>query len=115
MTNLMDVVAKERIADLSREAAAERLAGIAGAARPERDAARAHMESRGWLVRALSTLGMPLEEIRAVLRARDPVVVARYMQLHRERLAEHLADRIRELEALERTLARRSRAALPKR
>jgi N-acyl-L-homoserine lactone synthetase len=111
MTNLTDVVAKERIT----EAAAKRLAGIAEAARPQRDAAHAHTEPRGRLVGALSTLGMPFEEIRAVLRATEPVVVARYMELHRERLAENLADRIRELEALERILARRSRAALPKR
>jgi hypothetical protein len=113
MTYLAEI-AKEPVADLHREAAIERPAGSARAAGPERDTPRPHTRRRGSLGRALSTLGMPLEEIQAVLRANDPAVVARYMELHRERLAEQLAHRVRELEALERILTRRSRVAGPR-
>ena len=49
---------------------------------------------------------MPLKEIRAILRTKDPANVARHMELHRERLTEQLAHRVRELEALERILTR---------
>ena len=114
MTNLTDVVAKVGLADIRRKAATESPQAIAGAARPDRDAQGAFAPNRGSLARALSSYDMPLEEIRAVLRAKDQVVVARYMELHRERLAEQLAHRIKDLEVLERILARRSRAALPK-
>ena len=112
MTNLNGVVAKERIAGLHRVVSAERRA-LRLAASPDRDAPRALRQRRGSLARALSNHEMPLEEIRAVLRAKDPAIVARYMELHRERLAEQLAHRVRELEALERILASRSRIAEP--
>lgn len=115
MTKLTDVVARERTVDLNEEAAAERQVPVAQAWSRRRGARHPHTRPEGSLARALSSHDMPLVEIRAVLRARDPAVVARYMELHRERLAEQLARRIRELEVLERILARRSRAALPKR
>ena len=54
-------------------------------------------------IRAAATLRrnrMPRAEIRAVLGAEDPEMVRRYLELHRERLEEHLAGRRRELDAL---------------
>jgi hypothetical protein len=115
MTKLTDVGARERIVDFPEEAATERQVGVAQARSRRRGARLPLHPGEGSLARALSSHDMPLEEIRAVLRARDPVVVARHMELHRERLAEQLAHRIRELDVLERILARRSSAALPKR
>lgn len=52
----------------------------------------------------LSRLEMPPEEIRAVLEAYDPETVRRYLELHRERLEERLAERRRTLALLERSL-----------
>ena len=48
----------------------------------------------------LESHGMPPDEIDAVLDAEDPRVVARYLELHRERLQEQLAERLRSLDAL---------------
>ena len=115
MTNLIDAVATERSADLSEEAATERPGGFAQMWSSRRRARRRSTRREGSLARALSSHDMPHKEIRAVLRARDPIVVARYMELHRERLAEQLALRVLELEALERILAGRSRVATPRR
>jgi hypothetical protein len=47
---------------------------------------------------------MPPEDVRALVAAGDPVVVHRYIELHGERLAERLADRLQTLVRLERTL-----------
>jgi DNA-binding transcriptional MerR regulator len=44
---------------------------------------------------ALRDQGMPPEEIDAILGADDPEVVRRYLELHRERLEERLADQRR--------------------
>ena len=44
---------------------------------------------------------MPPDEIDAILTADDPQIVRRYLELHRERLEEHLADRLREIDAVE--------------
>ena len=55
--------------------------------------------------RILRELGMPPEEIRAVLNTDDPRQVRRHLELHRERLVEELIDRRRRLAALERELA----------
>jgi hypothetical protein len=115
MTKLTDLVARERIVDLPDEAATEHQVGAAQSWSLMRGGRHPNTQPEGSLARALSSHDMPLEDIREVLRARDPVVVARYMELHRERLAERHAHRIRELEVLERILARRSRAALPNR
>jgi hypothetical protein len=67
--------------------------------------------------RILRSLGMPPEDIRAVLVADDPRLVRRHLELHRERLLEELVDRRRTLAALERELTdaalERSRAGRP--
>ncbi len=58
-------------------------------------------------VRAARTLRrqqMPLEEIRAILATDDPLIVRRYMELHRERLDEWIAEQRRKLASLERSL-----------
>jgi DNA-binding transcriptional MerR regulator len=48
--------------------------------------------------------GMPSAELQAILRSDDPVIVRRYLELHRERLEERLAEQVRNLERLERQL-----------
>jgi hypothetical protein len=48
--------------------------------------------------------GMPAAEVQAILRSDDPVIVRRYLELHRERLEERLAEQVRTLERLERQL-----------
>jgi hypothetical protein len=55
--------------------------------------------------RVLVELGMPPEEIQAILVAEDPRLVRRHLELHLERLIEELMDRRRTLELLERELA----------
>lgn len=55
-----------------------------------------------WAARALRRYEMPPDEISAVLGANTPELVGRYMELHRERLEERLADRLRALTGLER-------------
>ena len=47
---------------------------------------------------------MPSEEIRAVLAADDPAIVRRYLELHRERMEEWLAEERRILGSLEEAL-----------
>jgi hypothetical protein len=49
---------------------------------------------------------MPTEEIRAVLSAEDPEIVHRYLELHRERLEERVAEQRRALESVEQILTR---------
>lgn len=60
------------------------------------------------LAAALRHQEMPSEEIRAVLTADEPELVRRYLELHRERLEERLADQRRTLAALEQLLAERA-------
>ena len=48
--------------------------------------------------------GMPAAELQAILRSDDPVIVRRYLELHRERLEERLAEQVRTLERLEQQL-----------
>ena len=48
--------------------------------------------------------GMPAAELQSILRLDDPVIVRRYLELHRERLEERLAEQVRTLERLERQL-----------
>jgi hypothetical protein len=57
-----------------------------------------------WAAPALRQYEMPPNEISAVLGADNPELVRRYMELHRERLEERLADRLRALAGLERLL-----------
>ena len=47
---------------------------------------------------------MPPEEIRAVVTAEDPVIVRRYLELHRERLDEWVAQQRRIIGTIERWL-----------
>jgi hypothetical protein len=56
------------------------------------------------IARALRRHDMPLEEIVAVLETEDPGVVHRYLELHRERLEERLADQLRALAEVEHVL-----------
>ncbi|HEX9257638.1 MAG TPA: hypothetical protein VF907_05260 [Actinomycetota bacterium] len=48
--------------------------------------------------------GMPAAELQSILRSDDPVIVRRYLELHRERLEERLAEQVRTLERLEQQL-----------
>jgi hypothetical protein len=68
-----------------------------------------------WLARALRRHDMPLDEVHAVLGTDDPSIVRRHFELHRERLAELLADQFLELASLERILTTRSMFAEGKR
>jgi hypothetical protein len=56
------------------------------------------------IARALRRHEMPTEEILAILETEDPGVVHRYIELHRERLEERLAEQLRALEDVERLL-----------
>ncbi len=56
------------------------------------------------IAEALRSLEMPREEIRAVTTSTDPELVRRYLELHRERLAERLATRLEALDAVGRDL-----------
>jgi hypothetical protein len=47
---------------------------------------------------------MPLEEIRAILATDDPDLIRRYLDLHRERLEEHLAADVGMLQRIERSM-----------
>jgi DNA-binding transcriptional MerR regulator len=58
--------------------------------------------------RLLRRQGMPSEEIRAVLTAEDSRIVHRYLEPHRERMEERLAEERRELVSLEDALAARA-------
>ena len=60
----------------------------------------------GWAEHTLRAHEMPQDEIRAVLTARDPRIVRRYLELHRERLQEQLDDKLRTLGVLEAVLVR---------
>ena len=61
-----------------------------------------------WAARVLGRQEMPSEEIDAILAADDAEVVRRHLELHRERLHEHLSDRFRELDAVEAHLVART-------
>jgi hypothetical protein len=58
------------------------------------------------VARTLRRLGMPSDEIHALLSATDPEVVRRYLELHRERLEERLAEHVETLLSIERGLDR---------
>lgn len=60
--------------------------------------------SMAWAVEALRLCEMPAEEIRAVLSADDPATVRRFLELHRERLEEGVAEQRWRLASLERFL-----------
>ena len=58
------------------------------------------------VVGTLLDLGMPSQEIAAVVAADRPILVHRYLELHGERLRERLADQLQILARLEQTLHR---------
>ena len=63
-----------------------------------------HSAPFGSVADAISTLedqAMPPEEIAAMVRAHDPELVRRYLELHRERLEERLDAQRRTLDRLE--------------
>jgi len=64
-----------------------------------------------WAARALSRYEMPPEESSVVLRTDNPELVRRYMEIHRDRLEERLADQLRALTAVERLLHVNTRRA----
>ena len=82
-----------------RRAGQARLADEARRARKTRSLRPAMEAEASWRLALATPLlrdqGMPPEEIDAILGARDPEVVRRYLELHEERLAERLADQRR--------------------
>jgi hypothetical protein len=52
----------------------------------------------------LTRQGMPRRDVDSVLRAHDPRVIRRHLELHRERLMERSIDESRAVERLERVL-----------
>ncbi|MGH2590594.1 MAG: hypothetical protein ACRDGW_07345 [Actinomycetota bacterium] len=79
--------------------------------RPDARAEEAHLAMSGrrcsmaWVVGTLHEHEVPADEIRALIAADDPRVVRRYLELHRERLDERVAERRRGLASVERVLA----------
>jgi DNA-binding transcriptional MerR regulator len=70
----------------------------------------------GWAIAMLREQGMPSREIAAILEADSGQLVRQYLELHRERLEEHLAYQRRTLARLDRLLVSRTRgtAARPR-
>jgi hypothetical protein len=66
---------------------------------------RDRRRSIAWAAERLLNHEMPADEIGAVLAADDPEVVRRYLELHRERLEERLAEHRRGLASVEQVLA----------
>jgi hypothetical protein len=52
----------------------------------------------------LSRQGMPAGDVGAVLESRDPRVIPRHLELHRERLMEQAIDQRRAIDQVERLL-----------
>jgi hypothetical protein len=67
--------------------------------------------SIAWAIQTLSDQAMPSEEIGAILSSDDPAVVRRYLEVHRERLEEGVANQQLMLGLLEPLLVARSHAA----
>ena len=63
--------------------------------------------SIAWAISGLTDQDMPSEEIATLLGTDDPGLIHRLLELHRERLQEHLADQRHTLARLERLLAAR--------
>jgi hypothetical protein len=89
------------------------VAGISGR-RPDTDSPA--MDGRkprasgsiAWAISTLRDQGMPSEEIAMILGTAEPLVVHRYLELHRERLEEQLGEQRRTLGRLEELLSARS-------
>jgi hypothetical protein len=67
---------------------------------------RADGEPIAWAASTLLRQGMPADEVSSVLRAGDSETIRRYLELHRERLAEQLSDQLRAIDRLEWLLTR---------
>lgn len=96
--------------DQTAVSAGDRDAAAAPAERPGGDPATDERmavpsEPGPWVARMLARLGMPPDEIGWVLGAKEPLVLGRYFELHRERLTETLAEQLGSLAAVERVLA----------
>jgi hypothetical protein len=65
----------------------------------------ADLNPMAWASDTLLRQGMPSYEIRSMLGADDFETVRRYLELHRERLAERLNDELRAVDRVERLLA----------
>ena len=65
--------------------------------------------NRAEAVRALRSVDMPLDEIRAILEADDPDLVHKQLVAHRERLTDRLAAQERTLAYLETLIQRKER------
>jgi len=65
------------------------------------DAMRSAGGVAAWAIRALFDQGMPWAEIGSILGSDDPALVRRTLELHRERLEEHLAEKRAELDRIE--------------
>jgi len=55
----------------------------------------------------LSRQGMPPGDVSALLETRDPRVIRRHLELHRERLTEQATDQRRAVDRVERLLVER--------
>jgi hypothetical protein len=53
------------------------------------------------VARTLRRQHMPVTEIRAIITTSDPELIGRYLELHRERLEERLAEQRDDLAALD--------------
>ena len=67
---------------------------------------RASQAGRAEAIRILRMVDMPLDQIRELLAEDDPKFTAKRLAMHRERLAERLADQERMLRFLERLIDR---------
>jgi hypothetical protein len=65
----------------------------------------ADLNPMAWASDTLLRQGMPSYEIRSMVGADDFETVRRYLELHRERLAERLNDELRAVDRVERLLA----------
>jgi hypothetical protein len=66
------------------------------------------MTSRLSAAALLSRQGRPPGDVSAVLEARDPPIIRRHLDLHRERLIEQAIDQRRAVDRVERLLVERS-------
>jgi hypothetical protein len=89
------------------------VAGVSGR-RPDTDApamdglSESASGSIAWAISTLRDQGMPFMEIATILGTAEPLTVHRHLELHRERLEEHLGEQRRTLGRLEELLTARS-------
>jgi hypothetical protein len=71
------------------------------------DMARPGPDTVGWISSVLLRQGMPEDEVRRVLLVDDPETFRRYLELHRERLAERVHDELGRVDLIEQLLTGR--------